>query len=159
MRKALLQRNPPINASKGMIKAWFAKHRAKPSAAHITGASSIPNESEHRAAPQAEEETPGDRAHLRIWETAPAEWPTPYGLANPDPCLHEQQRITCGPKMIDLVEQQRIAWQHEMIDDYPERRGIALSRWRQALEDAVHPQAHAHAHNDPQTSRYTREYR
>ena len=116
MRKALLRRNPPIIASKGMLKAWFAKHRAEPSAARITSASSIPNEGENRAAAQAQEETPSDVASVRIWETAP------YG-------------ITWEPGENNLVEQRRLFWEQQRIDDYPERRGIALNRWIRALEE------------------------
>ena len=122
MRKALLRRNPPIIASKGMLRAWFAKHHAEPSAARIASASSIPTEDENSAAAQAQEETPGTEASARIWETVPVGLRAPYGIAR-------------EPGENDLVSWESIFWEQQRINDYPERRGIALNRWMHALQE------------------------
>ena len=103
MRKALIQRHPPIDASTCMLKAWFAKHRAAHSDARIANALNMTDE--QHVHQQAQEEILGEREWLRIWDTGPAR---AQSFAQQDP---------------EMRERQRIQWE-QLINDSPERRGI-----------------------------------
>ena len=130
MRKALLKRRPPIDASTCMLKAWFAKHRQANSDARIANAYSMRNE--QHVHQQSQEEILGEREWLRIRDAEPAR---DQSFAQQDQEMRERQSIEWEQLINDYPES---------LSDYPERRGIGMNRWMHAISEYTQTTVYPH---------------